>query len=40
MNNHNMEFDPDNIVVKFCAQGMDMEGKGKPEEASKLFLQA
>jgi tetratricopeptide (TPR) repeat protein len=40
MNNHNMEFDPDNIVVKLCAQGMDMEGKGKPEEASKLFLQA
>jgi rifampin ADP-ribosylating transferase len=35
-----MEFDPDNIVVKLCAQGMDMEGKGKPEEASKLFLQA
>jgi tetratricopeptide (TPR) repeat protein len=35
-----MEFDPNNNVVKLCAQGMDMEGKGKPEEASKLFLQA
>ena len=35
-----MEFDADNNVVKLCAQGMDMEGKGKPEEASKLFLQA
>lgn len=35
-----MEFDPNNKIVKLCAQGMDMEGKGKPEEASKLFLQA
>jgi len=35
-----MEFDPNNNVVKLCAQGMDMEGKGNPEEASKLFLQA
>jgi tetratricopeptide (TPR) repeat protein len=35
-----MEFDPNNNVVKLCAQGMDMEGKGKPEEASRLFLQA
>jgi len=35
-----MEFDPNNNVVKLCVQGMDMEGKGKPEEASRLFLQA
>ena len=35
-----MEFDPNNKVVILCAQGMDMEGKGRPEEASKLFLQA
>lgn len=35
-----MEFDPNNNVVKLCLQGMDMEGKGKPEEASALFLQA
>jgi tetratricopeptide (TPR) repeat protein len=35
-----MEFDPNNIVVKLCAQGMDMEGKSKPQEASRLFLQA
>jgi rifampin ADP-ribosylating transferase len=35
-----MEFDSNNNVVKLCAQGMDMEGKGKPEEASRLFLQA
>jgi len=35
-----MEFDPNNNVVKLCAQGMDMEGNGKPEEATQLFLQA
>lgn len=35
-----MEFDPNNHVVKRCIQGMDMEEKGKPEEASTLFLQA
>lgn len=35
-----MEFDPNNPVVKLCAQGMDLEGLGQPEEASKLFLQA
>jgi rifampin ADP-ribosylating transferase len=35
-----MEFNPNNHVVKLCIQGMDMEDKGKPEEASRLFLQA
>ena len=35
-----MEFDPDNNVVKLCAEGMDMEGNGKPQEAGKLFFQA
>jgi len=35
-----MEFNPNNPIVKLCVQGMDMEGKGKPEEASTLFLQA
>jgi len=35
-----MEFDPNNNVVKLCVQGMDMEGKGKPDEATRLFLQA
>jgi len=35
-----MAFDPNNNVVKLCLQGMGMEEKGKPEEASKLFLQA
>ena len=35
-----MEFDPNNNVVKLCLQGMGMEENGKPEDASKLFLQA
>lgn len=35
-----MEFNPANNVVKLCLQGMAMEEQGKPEEASKLFLQA
>jgi rifampin ADP-ribosylating transferase len=35
-----MLFDPNNNVVKLCAQGMEMEGQGKPEDAVKLFLQA
>lgn len=35
-----MEFDPNNIIVKLCLQGMDLEGKSKPEEASRIFLQA
>ncbi len=35
-----MEFSPFNNVVKLCLQGMDMENKGKLEEASKLFLHA
>ncbi len=35
-----MEFNPHNNVVKLCVQGMDMDGKGNPEEASRLFLQA
>jgi rifampin ADP-ribosylating transferase len=35
-----MEFSPNNPVVKLCLQGMAMEETGKPEEASKLFLQA
>lgn len=35
-----MEFNPNNNIVKLCLQGMEMEGKDKPEEASRLFLQA
>lgn len=35
-----MQFDPNNNVVKLCAQGMEMEGQGNPKDASKLFLKA
>lgn len=35
-----MQFDPNNKIVQLCAQGMNMEGEGKTEEARKLFLQA
>jgi tetratricopeptide (TPR) repeat protein len=35
-----MEFNPSNNVVQLCIQGMAMEEKGKPEEASQLFLKA
>ncbi len=35
-----MEFNPNSNVIKLCIQGMDLEGKGKPEEANRLFLQA
>ena len=35
-----MLFDPDNDIVKLCAQGMALEGEGKPEEASIIFLKA
>ena len=35
-----MEFNPNNNIVKLCLQGMDMEEKGKPEEAGKIFLHA
>jgi tetratricopeptide (TPR) repeat protein len=35
-----MNFDPNSNVVKLCAEGMNLEGEGKPEEALKLFNQA
>jgi tetratricopeptide (TPR) repeat protein len=35
-----MYIDADNKVVKLCAQGMDLEGQGKNDEASKVFLEA
>ena len=35
-----MEFNPNNNIVKLCLQGMELEEKGKPEEASGIFLQA
>jgi len=35
-----MEFNPNNNVIKLSIEGMGMEDKGNPEEASRLFLQA
>ncbi|GAL86147.1 rifampin ADP-ribosyl transferase [Sporocytophaga myxococcoides] len=35
-----MLFDPNNHVIKLCAQGMNLEGEGKREEALKLFQMA
>ena len=35
-----MEFNPNNNVIKLCIEAMAMEEKGKPTEASKLFLLA
>jgi hypothetical protein len=35
-----MQFDPNNAIVKLCAEGMEMEGRGNPQEARKLFYQA
>ncbi len=35
-----MEFSHNNAIVRLCLQGIAMEKMNKPEEASKLFLQA
>ena len=35
-----MEFNPANHIIQLCIQGMELEEKGKPEEARSLFLQA
>lgn len=33
-------YDPNNKIVKLCAEGMELEGQGKKEEALKQFKQA
>ena len=35
-----MEFNPANHIIQLCIQGMELEEKGEPEEASSIFLQA
>lgn len=35
-----MEFNPENKVVHLCAQGMEQEGNGEPDEAARLFNEA
>jgi rifampin ADP-ribosylating transferase len=36
----NIQFDPNNNIVKLCVKGMGMEDSGKPDEAKMLFLKA
>lgn len=35
-----MQFDPNNNIIKLCAEGMSLEGEGKKEAALQLFQQA
>jgi rifampin ADP-ribosylating transferase len=35
-----VQFDPNNPVIKLCAQGMEFEANQKPCEAEELFLKA
>lgn len=35
-----MQFDPNNNIIKLCAEGMGLEGEGKKEAALQLFEQA
>jgi tetratricopeptide (TPR) repeat protein len=35
-----MQFDPENPIVKICVEGMDMEGRGQPDNARLLFMKA
>lgn len=39
-NHWKMEFSPNNSIVKLCIQGIEMEEKGRPDDATELFLQA
>src|SRR5690606_113961 len=36
----NMEFNPNNNIIRLCMQGMQAEEKGQAGEAEKLFTQA
>lgn len=35
-----MPFDTNNPIIQLCAQGMQLEGEGKPAEAKQLFYKA
>lgn len=35
-----MQFDPNNNVVKLCAEGMELEGSGDQEKAHQNFIKA
>lgn len=36
----NIKFDPNNVVIKLCMSGMNMEGDGKIEDATTMFHNA
>lgn len=36
----NMRFDPENHIVKLCAEGMEHEGAGRKEDAALVFEKA
>ena len=35
-----MQFDPNNIIVKLCSEGIEAEGKGEIEKAKQLYQKA
>jgi hypothetical protein len=35
-----MNFDPNNIIIQLCAQGVSAEAEGNAKEAADLFLKA
>jgi len=35
-----MQFDTNNPIIQLCAQGMQLEGEGKPDEARQFFYKA
>ena len=35
-----MQFDPNNPIIKLCANGMNLEARGQIEKAKELFQQA
>lgn len=35
-----IQFDPNNNIIRLCMMGMNMEESGKPEDAGKLFFKA
>src|SRR5580704_585203 len=37
---YHFEVDPDNTIVRLCAQGMEFEASGRLDEASQMFLNA
>ncbi len=38
MSRMNIQFDPNNNIIKLCMMGMGMEDSGKSEDAAKLFF--